>query len=97
MKRGFRFQTGELDAAIKEMSEKGFTQVDIDDDHEIADIMQALVRVNAGYEKYQQLLRVDEMAHEPEFHSRLVFHDGKYIDLFHMGESEETYDEIFWG
>lgn len=97
MKRGFRFQTGELDAAIKEMSEKGFAQVDIDDEGEVALIIQALAEVNAEYKNYQQLFRVDEMAQEPEFHSRLAFCDGKYIDLFHMGETEETYDEIFWG
>lgn len=97
MKRGFRFQTGELDAAIAEMTEKGFTQIDIDDEGEVELIIRALAKAHAEYKNHRQLFRVDEMAQEPEFHSRLAFNDGRYIDLFYMGEKEETYDDIFWG
>lgn len=97
MKRGFRYQTGELDKVIKEIKENKFAQMDIDHEDEIDEVIESLAEVNPVFSDYEQNYKVADMADELEYNSRVTFADGTYIDFFLVDQPEETYDEIFWG
>ncbi|MCK9479345.1 MAG: hypothetical protein M0R40_07580 [Firmicutes bacterium] len=97
MKRGFNFQTGEIKDVLKALSQNGFAQMDIDSEREVAQIANDLAKLDGKYKNYRQKFVIDGMSQDEQFHSRIVFECGHYIDLFFVDDEPEDYDEIFWG
>ncbi len=97
MKRQFRYQTGEIDKVIEEIKKSKFAQMDIDHEDEIEQVISDLADLNPVFSDYEQNYKVAEMIDEAEYHSRVTFADGTYVDFYLVDKQEETYDEIFWG
>lgn len=98
MNRGFRYQTGEIDMVAKELEQNGFSQVDVDKESEIEEVLTDLAEYGIEHNNdYTFEYKVADMNDEHEFYSRVNFPDGKYIDFFLVDQPEESYDEIFWG
>lgn len=97
MKRGFRFQTGEIESVLQELLRSGFAQMDIDMEGEVVQITSDLASLDRRYKNYRQKYVIDGMSDDEQFHSRIIFDCGHYIDLYLADETQEDYDEIFWG
>ena len=108
--RGFRYQTGEVEAIAEKLKEGQIVPVDIDDDREIDALIQDLE--TQGIYKIADL-EVDTAAvdtvENPEFRFRRAFYTESakakqiaedkrlYIDFYTIEEPEESYDDVFWG
>ena len=97
MERGFRYQTGEIDKVIDEITENNFAEMDIDREDELEQVLTELADIERRFADYSVEYTVAGMEDKPEWHSRVVFEDKAYIDFYLVDQPEESYDEIFWG
>lgn len=104
IKRGFRYQTGEIDEVAKLLKEGNIPEIDIDFEYEIKEVISDLegfgfeVATDNAYD-YDA---VDKIEH-PDFMFRLKMVEkstGKicYLDFYEgPKDQEDGYDEIWWG
>ncbi|OQB16033.1 MAG: hypothetical protein BWY15_00161 [Firmicutes bacterium ADurb.Bin193] len=90
MKRGFRFQTGEIKEIARELKEKGFAEVDIDIESEIQGVFDDLKEYGIFFGSDCTLdYDAANSADEKEFFARASLPDGLYIDFYLVDQPEE--------
>jgi hypothetical protein len=102
MKRGFRFQTGELNNIVNEIRNKKIPSVDADTEDEYRELLIDLENEGIFLAKDIGLDKdATDRVKFPEFQFRAAFYianDKKnvaYIDFYAEEPAEETYPDIF--
>ncbi|ADQ40640.1 hypothetical protein Calkr_1132 [Caldicellulosiruptor acetigenus I77R1B] len=104
IKRGFRYQTGEIDEVAKLLKEGNIPEIDIDFEYEIQEVIGDLESFGfeVAWEDAYDYDAVDKIEH-PDFMFRLKMVEkstGKicYLDFYEgPKDQEDGYDEIWWG
>lgn len=104
IKRGFRYQTGEIEEVAKLLKEGNIPEIDIDFEREIEEVISDLKAYgfDVAKENNRDYDAVDKIEH-PDFMFRLKLIDtsnGKvcFVDFYEGPKDEEDgYDEIWWG
>lgn len=105
IKRGFRYQTGEIEEIARLLKEGKIPEVDIDLESEIDEVIKDLGEF--GFTKAEQEIAcdynaVDKIEH-PDFIFRMRLIDNQdnrecFIDFYEAPNDEQDgYDEIWWG
>ncbi|WAM33093.1 hypothetical protein [Caldicellulosiruptor morganii] len=104
IKRGFRYQTGEIEEVSKLLREGNIPEIDIDFEREIEEVISDLntygfVMANENSRDYDAVDRIEH----PDFMFRLKLIDtvsGKtcFVDFYEAPkDNDDGYDEIWWG
>ncbi|WP_039763609.1 MULTISPECIES: hypothetical protein [unclassified Caldicellulosiruptor] len=104
IKRGFRYQTGEIEEIAKLLKEGNIPEVDIDFEREIEEVISDLKMYGfeVAKENSYDYDAVNKIEH-PDFMFRLKLIDtatGKtcFVDFYEGPKDEDDgYDEIWWG
>jgi hypothetical protein len=102
IKRGFRYQTGEIKDIAEKMKKGNIPEIDIDNDEEYNSVIEDLKKYNINL---MENVEVDEHAvdtvEKPEFQFRTTFYiendknKTAYADFFMIEPPDETYADVF--
>jgi len=103
MNRGFRYQTGEIKEVAQLMKQNIIPEIDIDKEEELEEIINDLKSYGFFRSQAKEDYNAKDKEKYPDFLYRLEFvnednNQKYYLDVYEAPkDSEEGYDEIFWG
>lgn len=102
IKRGFRYQTGEIKDIVEELKKGNIPEIDVDNEKEYKEVIEDLKEYNIYLMENAEM---DEHAvdrvKKPEFQFRMPFYNENdtskivYADFYTIEPPEETYADVF--